>query len=62
MNSSNNPASISHEEHKIQYQDVIKAIKTGSKLFYPINEAIDSVKTILAIYDSSKENKDVYIK
>ncbi len=62
MNSSNNPASISHEEHKIQYQDVIKAIKTGSKLFYPLNEAIDSVKTILAIYDSSKENKDVYIK
>ena len=61
-NSSNNPTNISHEEHKIQYQDVIKAIKTGSKLFYPLEEAVESVKTILAIYESSKEDKNVYLK
>ncbi len=61
-NSSNNPTNISHKEHAIQYADVIKAIKTGSKLFYTLEEAVDSVKTILAIYDSSREDKDVYIK
>ena len=61
-NSSNNPSSISHEEHKIQYRDVIKAINTGSKLYYTLDEAIDSVKTILAIYDSSNQDKDVFVK
>lgn len=62
INSSSDPTNISYKEHKNQYQDVIKAIKTGAPLFYPLEEAVESVKTILAIYESSKEDKNVYLK
>ena len=61
-NSASDPTNIPSEYHTLQYKDVIKAIRGEKELFYPLCEAIDSVKTILAIYESSKEDKDVYIK
>ncbi len=60
FNSFNDPASISYEFHKRQYANILAAICKESELFYTAAQACESVRTILSIYRSSKEERTVY--
>ncbi len=61
MSSANDPLNISFEGHRRQYQNIFAAVEGKDKLFYTAEEAVRTVKTILAIYRSSEENKTQYI-
>lgn len=58
-NSSSNPMNISHEGHHRQYVNLLEAIEGKAPLYYTAEEAAKSVKTVLAIYRSSRERVDV---
>jgi len=59
FDSSSNPMNISHKGHTAQYTNFLAALDGREKLFYTATEASAAVKTILAIYESSKENKNI---
>lgn len=57
--SSSNPMDISHEGHRRQYLNLLDAIDGRAPLFYTAEQATHAVKTILAIYRSSNEKRNV---
>ena len=59
FDSSSNPMNISYAYHKAQYLNVLSAIAGAEPLFYTAKQAAQSVKTILAIYRSSKEEQTI---
>ena len=59
FDSSSNPMNISHKGHTAQYLNFLAALEGREKLFYSATEASAAVKTILAIYQSSKENRNI---
>jgi len=58
-NSSSNPMSLSHEGHRRQYRNLLASLEGKEPLFYSATDASHAVKTILAIYRSSNENRNV---
>lgn len=57
--SSSNPMNLSHTGHRRQYENFLAALDGKEPLFYSATDASCAVKTILAIYRSSKENKNI---
>ena len=57
--SSANPMNFSHMGHRRQYENFLAALEGKEPLFYSAADASQAVKTILAIYRSSKENSNV---
>lgn len=57
----NDPKAISNDGHAMQIQDFIDALKNGTQPFIPLAEGYKSVRTINAIYSSSKDEKVVTI-
>ena len=52
-------AAIAPEGHIRQYKDIISAIRTGSEPYVTAQSALQTVKTILAIRQSSREGKSI---
>ena len=57
--SSSNPMNLSHAGHTRQYENFLAALDGKETLFYSASDAAMAVKTILAIYRSSNENRNV---
>ncbi|MBQ8685609.1 MAG: Gfo/Idh/MocA family oxidoreductase [Clostridia bacterium] len=55
------PAAISAEGHLRQYKNILAAVRGEAELFYTAKEASETVKTILAIYESSKTDRDIHL-
>lgn len=61
MNSASDPLNISFEGHRRQYDNIFATIRGEENLFYTAKEAAESVRTILGIYRSSEENREVVL-
>ena len=59
VNSAADPMNIPYEGHRRQYANLLAAIDGTEPLFYTAAEAAETVKTILAIYQSSREERVV---
>lgn len=54
-------AAISTDSHRRQYQDFVQAIRENRKPLVTGEDALESLKLIKAIYESSRNCKEVYI-
>ena len=54
-------AAISTDAHKRQYQDFVQAVTENRKPMVTGEDALESLKLIKAIYESSAEGKEVYM-
>jgi predicted dehydrogenase len=61
LGSVSDPAAISHENHKRNFQAFIDSLVTGGDSHIDGNEARKAVEVILAIYKSAKEHKVVQL-
>ncbi|WNR43480.1 Gfo/Idh/MocA family protein [Paenibacillus roseipurpureus] len=59
---SSNPMSISLEGHAAQVQDMITAVLTNRSPIIGIEEGREAVRIILAIYESARTGKEVFLK
>ena len=59
---SSNPAGFSHENHKRQFTDFVRAIRQNTKPMIDGKEAKRVVKLILSIYESSRTGKLLELK
>ena len=55
--SSSDPMNFSFEGHRRQYANLFAAIEGTEPLYYTAADAVESVKTVLRIYRSSREGK-----
>lgn len=55
------PGAISYQGHKIQFEDMIKAIEEDRQPFIDGYEARKAVEIVRAIYQSATERKSVYL-
>ena len=58
----NDPSAISHYGHKLEFEDLIDAIKNNRKPLIDTTEGKKSVELIRAIYESSQNDKKIIIK
>ena len=56
------PADISADLHTAQYKNICAAIRGEKPLYYTAGEAVDTVKVILGIYESSQTGKTVFFR
>ena len=61
INAASDPLNIPIEGHRRQYENIFAAVRGEEPLFYTAKDGAESVRTILAIYRSSEENKEMLL-
>ena len=59
VDSASDPMRIPSEGHRRQYANILAAIEGKEPLYYTARDAVESVRTVLAIYRSSEEERFV---